>query len=225
VPAACFTLTLPEPELASTGSATRDSDHEGHAPAALAPVRVLDHEPSRRALDPHVVSVACGHLRERSAGVGGSWIAIDQDPESLALVQRDHDPAQVRTVCASVSALVRSNVALPPADLVYSSGLYDYLSRRMASRLTRFLLSRLKVGGNLLIANFAPGTFGRGYLSGVMDWDRNYRDEHAFSAVFDAWDAPLATWRVPRRDLVFAETWRRSDSPHAPLAFPGRRSR
>jgi len=157
-----------------------------------------------------IASIACGHLRERVpelAGTNCDWIAVDQDEQSLALVNREHAD-RVRTVRASVIDLVRGKVALPSCDFAYCSGLYDYLSDRLARSLTRLLLARLNAAGVLWLANFAPDTYGRAYLSGIMDWDLIYRDEHALRDTFGDWKGPVATWRDPHGNIVFAEATR-----------------
>jgi hypothetical protein len=153
-----------------------------------------------------IASVACGHLREipLTTPAHARVIAIDQDPRSLAVVEREHPGAGLATLNASVIDLLRGRTKLPPCDLIYCSGLFDYLSDRLAERLTQFLLERLKVGGTLLIANFAPGTYGRGYLSGVMDWDLVFRDERALGDLFGP-RGPATTWRDPEENIVFAE--------------------
>jgi len=159
-----------------------------------------------------VASFACGHLRE-TQGVGAvergvEVVAVDQDGRSLDVVRREQIGPRLRALEASITDLLRGRLDLPPCDFIYCSGLYDYLSDRLAARLTERLLGRLKVGGSLMIANFASGTYGRGYLSGIMDWDLVYRSEAALVAAFGAWRAPVHTRRDPQGNVIFAETWR-----------------
>jgi SAM-dependent methyltransferase len=132
---------------------------------------------------PRVLSVACGHLREaeQSRAVArrhvGEFIAFDQDELSLAEVARQHPGGLVRPVCDTVRSIVLGRSTFKNLDLIYSAGLYDYLSTCTAQRLTRQLFGMLRPGGRLVVANFAPNTLDAGYLEAFMDWWLVYRDE------------------------------------------------
>jgi len=132
---------------------------------------------------PHVFAVACGHLREAAAsqavvtGRIGRFLALDQDPVSLAEVTATVGRYGVETVEESVTALLRGKIAYDNLDFVYSAGLYDYLSDKVAQRLTRLLFDMLKPGGRLLLANFSREHASIGYMEAFMDWFLVYRDE------------------------------------------------
>lgn len=92
---------------------------------------------------PRVLSVACGHLREAelSAAVGsgdiGAFDALDQDAESIALVEREHSIRNVRAIRGSVRTILQGKPPLRDYDLVYAAGLYDYLDADVSARLTK----------------------------------------------------------------------------------------
>ena len=69
-------------------------------------------------------------------------------------------------------------------DLVYSTGLFDYLQQPVARRLVTNLFQLLNPGGRLLVANFLPGIRDVGYMEAFMDWRLVYRDEDALNALF-----------------------------------------
>jgi extracellular factor (EF) 3-hydroxypalmitic acid methyl ester biosynthesis protein len=73
---------------------------------------------------------------------------------------------------AEEHAIVRS---LEGLDLVYSSGLYDYLPDAVAVRLTRRLYSMLRPGGNLLVGNMAASNDTTWLMDYVLDWPLLYR--------------------------------------------------
>lgn len=137
-----------------------------------------------------ILSVASGHCRELEGSLffenafEGEFIALDQDPESAAVVRRDyaHPRLQVSTEC--VKALARGKLDRGQFDFIYSAGLYDYLPDAIASLLTARLVSMLKPGGRLLIANFLQSSYGRGYLEAFMDWHLNYRSEYDLRSLF-----------------------------------------
>jgi extracellular factor (EF) 3-hydroxypalmitic acid methyl ester biosynthesis protein len=80
--------------------------------------------------NPRILSVACGHLREAelsksvSGGDIGEFFALDQDPQSLAVVDGVHGE-RVRTVRESAGGLVRGRTKFSDLDFIYVSGLYD----------------------------------------------------------------------------------------------------
>jgi SAM-dependent methyltransferase len=132
---------------------------------------------------PRILSVACGHLREaelsRSLARGdvGELVGLDQDEASLDVVSQCYGRMKVSPVPGSVRCLLRGNGELADFDLVYSAGLYDYLSQDLARRLTARLFSMVKPGGRLLIANFLPGIRDVGYMESYMDWNLILRNE------------------------------------------------
>jgi hypothetical protein len=102
---------------------------------------------------------------------------MDQDTSSLEEVARQHPGGLVHPVCDNVRSIVLGRSVFEPQDLIYSAGLYDYLSQNVAQRLTRRLFEMLRPGGRLVIANFALSTPDAGYLEAFMDWWLVYRDE------------------------------------------------
>jgi len=147
---------------------------------------------------PHILSVACGHLRELehskafAAGQLGPVTALDQDPHSLETVHAHLGTRGVQAVQASVKSLVVSNEH-GPFDLIYSAGLYDYLPDDFARTLTRRLFDRLNPGGTLLYANFLPENYGRGYMEAFMDWHLMVRTLEETQALSDPLEVELAS--------------------------------
>jgi SAM-dependent methyltransferase len=136
-----------------------------------------------RAPQAHILSLACGHLREATDclalldGRLGRYVAIDQDKESLAVVEREVGHFGVETMVASVRDVLKGNIHLTGFDLVYATGLYDYLSEPVAQRLCEIFFDMLNPGGRFLIANFLPGISNVGYMETFMDWWLIYRTE------------------------------------------------
>src|SRR5262245_48366983 len=112
---------------------------------------------------PHILSVAAGHLREvlLCAAVKrrkiGRYVALDSDPLTIAEVRRCYSFFGVEPVQASVRHLLARKVPLGLFDLVYSTGLFDYMQEAAAQRLTAALFQLLRPRGRLLVANFLPG--------------------------------------------------------------------
>jgi hypothetical protein len=175
---------------------------------------------------PRVLSIACGHLREAqfsqavSDGKVGEYVAFDQDPLSLAVVDRQHRYGDqehrygcVKTIEGSVRSLLARRIKFSGFDFVYAAGLYDYLSEPVAAKLTALMFSMLAPGGRLLVANFAPEWECIGYLEAFMDWHLIYRNEAEMvelaRAIPDQEVSSLTTFRDPYQNLVFLEVHRR----------------
>lgn len=162
--------------------------------------------------NPRILSVACGHLREAQRaramadGAVGELIAFDNDADSLGLVAKEQ-PA-VTTTHGSVRQIVGGAARWSDLDLIYSSGLYDYLSQRFAQVLTRTLFAMLKPRGRLLIANMTPEA-NAAYLEAFLDWWMTYRCEgdmrDLLAEIPPADVAWSRTFRQPGSHVVFLE--------------------
>jgi extracellular factor (EF) 3-hydroxypalmitic acid methyl ester biosynthesis protein len=161
-----------------------------HAQSAASAVRnrqpylasVLD-EALRRRDRPrlHVLDLACGPAHHLAR-----WLVHKPAAavEVLCLDQDGHALEKAAEVCGDAGRRVRferANVLrfVPQTtyDLVWSSGLFDYLSDRAFVRLVARLRSALRPGGEIVLSNFAPHAATRAYMELVADWDVRYRSE------------------------------------------------
>lgn len=137
--------------------------------------RTVD-ETAARVENAEVLAVACGHLREAELsealqqGRLGRWIGLDQDPISVGTVNRDLRGTAVEAIDGSVRGILRRAYKLGTFDLVYASGLYDYLPRAVGIRLLQRLMEMVKPGGDFLFANFSDEITTDGYMETFMDW-------------------------------------------------------
>jgi extracellular factor (EF) 3-hydroxypalmitic acid methyl ester biosynthesis protein len=169
---------------------------------------------------PHVLSVACGHLREATLCRSvlrrqtGRFIALDQDQLSLGVVEQELCEYGVVPICNSIKSLFRGQIAREQFDLVYSTGLYDYLDDRIATKLTARLFDMLNPGGRLLVANFLPNIWGAGYMETFMDWKLIYRTPQQMvglaSSITSDDIAVQKTFAEKNANIVFLELVRRS---------------
>jgi SAM-dependent methyltransferase len=165
---------------------------------------------------PHVLSIACGHLREAALLESlpnqalGRLVGVDQDPLSLQLVGREWCRLGVEARECDARMLIRRGLAtLGKFDFIYSLGLYDYLSDKAAARLLATAVDMLNPGGKIWIANFAPGIWTAAFMEAVMDWWLIYRSEEQLEALSDRIDpAKIASSRTfvePEKNVVFLE--------------------
>ena len=175
------------PTLSPRGAALYGYEVQMHGSASVRARRdllaALIDEVASTVAEPHVLSVACGHLREAAyaAAVRGGRLAafhaLDQDAMSLDVVLRDHGGAGVQPVHGSVRSLLKGTTTFADLDLIYAAGLYDYLPQPVAAKLTARLFGMLRSGGRLLVANFASNLREAGFMEAFMDWTLIYRDE------------------------------------------------
>lgn len=129
----------------------------------------------------HALSLAAGHLREADLAASvkrrrlGRFVALDADTQSLAEVQRAYGRYGVEPVVSSVRQLLAPNNTLGQFDLIYSTGLFDYLRQGTAQRLALALFRMLRPRGRLVLANFLPGIPDQGYMESFMAWHLIYR--------------------------------------------------
>jgi extracellular factor (EF) 3-hydroxypalmitic acid methyl ester biosynthesis protein len=169
--------------------------HVFQTPAAHAVRARRDHlaarldEVAAKVKQPRVLAVACGHLREaqKSAAVTqgrfGEFIGLDQDPASIALLEREQAASSIKAVNGSVKSILKGETVFEDLDFVYSTGLYDYLPQPVATNLTTKLFGMLKPGGELLVANFLPDVPDVGYMETFMGWPLIYRSAEELADV------------------------------------------
>ena len=138
---------------------------------------------AQQVLQPKIMSLACGHLREAELsgaiqnGAIGEYYAVDQDEKSLQTVRDDYGRFGVVTCKGSVQSIIKKQLKANNFDFIYSAGLYDYLNKKVARTLTLRLFELLADDGRLLITNFLPRIQAVGYMESFMDWHLVYRNE------------------------------------------------
>ena len=145
-----------------------------------------------------VLSVACGHAKELEGcaslrnGHIAQVLAIDQDQSSLDVLSKRFTNLPMTTQQLSVRDILSArNISslLGKFDFIYSTGLYDYLDQRAATRLTASLFDCLMPNGELFIANFHKDNHGSAFMEAFMDWWLIYRNNDELKAVIDDIDA------------------------------------
>ncbi|TSE00558.1 class I SAM-dependent methyltransferase [Mesorhizobium intechi] len=145
--------------------------------------RYVDETAAKNGPETEVLAIAAGHLREANRSIALAegrlkrWVALDQDPQSVGLIARDFQGTAVEAVDGSVRTVLTRGHKLGKFDLIYASGLYDYLQHNVAVKLTKTCLQMLKPNGTFLFANYAEGTPDAGYRETFMDWVLLLRSE------------------------------------------------
>jgi extracellular factor (EF) 3-hydroxypalmitic acid methyl ester biosynthesis protein len=142
-----------------------------------------------------IFDVACGPARavenfiiEHPLSDRAHIRLLDFNEETLKYTSGRLDEARRRHCRATRVELVRNSVhsllkaqsqAFPDEqryDLIYSSGLYDYLGDRVCKALNSYLYRQLAPGGLLVIGNFNTCNPIRWQMEHVLEWYLIYRD-------------------------------------------------
>jgi hypothetical protein len=129
-----------------------------------------------------VTSIACGHSRELDRIDSAlreriRFWGMDQDARSIGHCRIRFAPPLATFEVASVRDLVVGRVRIPESDIVYASGLFDYLDQRTGAVLVKRMFGSVKLGGRVLVPNLTPRNDEVGYMEAVMDWWMCYRTE------------------------------------------------
>lgn len=167
----------------------------------IVPERILD-VADRRGATRHnklsVLSVACGPsaeltdvFREPTDIARIRYTLLDQDEQALAESSRlvasiecaTRRTLDIRYFQNSVRTLL-STQALKDKwgefDVIYSMGLFDYLTAPVAELLLQKLYALLSPGGELIIGNFHVSNDFRCFMDYWLDWPLIYRTERQF---------------------------------------------
>jgi extracellular factor (EF) 3-hydroxypalmitic acid methyl ester biosynthesis protein len=140
---------------------------------------ILDQVTSKKEKS-RVLSIASGHSRELEYAQNidriQEFVAVDQDSRSLEFVKQSRFSSMVTPIQDSfVSLIQQKHEYIGKFDCVYASGLFDYLSDKLAIKLVQYMFSVLNPGGTLLVTNFTPASEDIGYMETFMDWNLIYR--------------------------------------------------
>ena len=126
------------------------------------------------------MSFASGHARELETLTQETrenisrFTAIDADPASLDFAKISAGSIPFRSHHLNV---VKSDI-LPDeeSDLVYSLGLFDYLSEEHAEAVLHKMWNLTTSSGQIVVANLAPDAANLGFCEAIMDWWMITRD-------------------------------------------------
>lgn len=186
-------------------------DCEGPAARAVRNRRTYLHRKLREVVEGNsdarglkFISIACGPAREFSDLVRGldgrrlpfgiEFVGVDQDSLALDDARARIEPLTknnpgIRAVFEqdNIKRLIvernSSRDIYEGADMVYTAGLFDYLSERASSRLIARLYSFLKPGGLLVVGNFGTYNPQRFIMEYGAEWFLIHRSEEGLAAL------------------------------------------
>ncbi len=152
----------------------------------------IDHQDKIR-----IMNLACGSNRElfdflsrfeRTESVEA--LCIDIDADALAFTNRHvnvfNHQAIVRLMNENLIkwAIGRVQHDFGMQDIIYSSGLTDYLDRRLFVKMINRCHAHLNESGILIVGNFGPQNPNREFMDHILHWNLIYRDEAELRGIF-----------------------------------------
>jgi extracellular factor (EF) 3-hydroxypalmitic acid methyl ester biosynthesis protein len=173
-----------------------------------------------------ISSIACGSAWEVMNFLGEHPLAnhsqfqlLDFEEETLKytaakaaeVLQKSGCRAKVKTVKNAVQNLLRARGKTAgdesKFDLIYCSGLYDYLNHQVCRALNDYLYGLLRPGGLLVVGNFSAGTRNQNVMEHFAEWFLIYRSSAELAALApEQADRDNCTVRVePTGSNIFLE--------------------
>lgn len=147
-----------------------------------------------------IISVACGPavewqriLKTHSLSSGQLTVdLLDQDEQALKYAQRALRQAansrertpDFRFIHKAIKNVIVRGLDNDEYDLIYSAGLFDYLSDAVARAAAKSLFQALRPGGKLVIGNFDSRNPTTGVMEYALDWQLIYRSESDLLELF-----------------------------------------
>ena len=144
-----------------------------------------------------IMNLACGPARELCDLFADNplsemieAVCVDIDAEALQFADqclRDtRHQARVHFMTMNVIkwAVGRTQHAFQPQDIIYSSGLCDYLDDRLVLALIKRCHDQLKPGGVLIIGNFSTANPDRHFMDRLLYWRLLHRDRDDIIRLF-----------------------------------------
>jgi hypothetical protein len=148
-----------------------------------------------------ILAVACGPAQELQdlfkekqdiIPDGSEFHLLDQDESALkysqkmllSILSKNKVDAKVILHKKPIKDVISNGLPVSGFDLIYSAGLFDYLTDPVASIAAHSLYQSLAESGELIIGNFnvsIPNEFG---MALIMDWQLIYRSEQDLLRLF-----------------------------------------
>jgi extracellular factor (EF) 3-hydroxypalmitic acid methyl ester biosynthesis protein len=117
---------------------------------------------------------------------------MDIDLQALAFVDdlrtKHKLVGQINLINENLIALFlgRARSQIEPMDLIYSTGLIDYLNDKLVHKLLQFAYANLAPGGRIILGNFHPRNPAREFMTYVLEWNLIHRTEEDMNRLFMA---------------------------------------
>jgi SAM-dependent methyltransferase len=155
-----------------------------------------------------ILDLGCGSCRDVleahqicSNGVQTHFHCVDQEPKAIeyarSLVLGTDAERHIQLDCGNVFRFQTSR----QYDLIWSAGLFDYLSARAAALLIRKSWRHLKEGGRFIFGNFSPANPTRKGMELVSKWHLLHRTAEELIAICEESGVPYSSLEVESESL------------------------
>jgi len=144
-----------------------------------------------------ILNLACGSSRELFDFLNRfdqselvEAICVDADPEALEYTNQQVDDrrhhASIRLMQDNIVkwALGRVRHNFGSMDIIYSSGLTDYLDNRLFVSMADRCYDYLQPGGVFIVGNFGGENPNRAFMDNLLHWNLIHRDEQELKNLF-----------------------------------------
>ncbi len=145
----------------------------------------------------NIMNLACGPNRELFDFIGEceysekiNALCIDIDTEALQFTNQYVNTfphmASIRLMSENLVkwALGRAQQNFGQQNIIYSSGLIDYLDRRLVLKFVSRCYEHLKPGGKLLLGNFSPTNPIKSLMDNILQWRLIHRSSEDLKSIF-----------------------------------------
>jgi extracellular factor (EF) 3-hydroxypalmitic acid methyl ester biosynthesis protein len=139
---------------------------------------------------------------------------LDQDEQALLATQRQmrrllslypNQSITFRYLNKAIKNVIARGTDRQEYDLIYSSGLFDYLSDAASTLAASRLFDSVKAGGRLIIGNFNVGNPNQLVMDYALDWPLIYRSKEDLFELFKYLEGSILIESEPLGINLFCE--------------------
>ncbi|WP_413291365.1 class I SAM-dependent methyltransferase [Bdellovibrio sp. HCB337] len=133
------------------------------------------------------------------------FTCLDQDEESLKHAQRQlmsterfvKSGFQFNFKNLAIRNVIAGGLPEKDYDLIYSAGLFDYLTEPVAQMAAQKMMASLKPGGKLIIGNFSTDNPCVPFMELCLDWNLIYRSKEDLERIFKGFGSKVYVEKEP----------------------------
>ncbi len=157
---------------------------------------------------PRILALSAGRMLEAEDALQSGhlhhaqFVALGQEPEECAYVRKRY-----AACCQREQLVVADDWDSTSYDLIYAPFLLDSMEDSPAAMWLERAADRLRAGGRLLAANFAPGSRDQGWIEACWSWQPHYRSEEQLAELVMSLACPAVRGHALFRDETGVSTF------------------
>ncbi|MNT52042.1 hypothetical protein D3C72_1890480 [compost metagenome] len=138
-------------------------------------------------------------------GRPAEFTCLDQDEESLKHAQRQLQSLEMSVKSGfdykfnnmAIRNVIGRGLPEKDYDLIYSAGLFDYFTERVARAAAVKMIASVKPGGHVVIGNFSKNNPSVPFMELILDWHLIYRSEDDLLRIFQGLGSKIWVEKEP----------------------------